>query len=125
LDTFAQAVCTSINPNIKHSPCHLDFNQDMIFHHAVKIDWDTVNQEHHKLVAASNQKESHSCLAKQYSPGDRILIILNSEECRSQPKMNAPTQGPFTITKVNANCTVEIRNVVETINILCIKPYNE
>jgi hypothetical protein len=25
------AIRTTINPNIKHSPCHLAFNQDMIF----------------------------------------------------------------------------------------------
>jgi hypothetical protein len=32
LDTVAWAVHTTINPNIKHLPCHLAFNQDMIFH---------------------------------------------------------------------------------------------
>jgi transposase InsO family protein len=32
LDAVAWAVHTSINPNIKHSPCHLAFNQDMNFH---------------------------------------------------------------------------------------------
>jgi hypothetical protein len=31
LDAVAWAVRTTINPNIKHSPCHLAFNQDMIF----------------------------------------------------------------------------------------------
>jgi len=31
LDAVAWAVRTTINPLIKHSPCHLAFNQDMIF----------------------------------------------------------------------------------------------
>jgi hypothetical protein len=35
LDAVAWAVRTTINHNIKHSPCHLAFNQDMIFRRAV------------------------------------------------------------------------------------------
>jgi hypothetical protein len=38
LDAVAWAVCTIINPNIKHSSCHLAFNQDMIFCHALAVD---------------------------------------------------------------------------------------
>ncbi len=37
LDAVAWAVRTTINPNIKHSPCHLAFNQDMIFRWAVAV----------------------------------------------------------------------------------------
>jgi hypothetical protein len=36
-DTAAWAVHTSVNPAIKHSPCHLAFNHDMIFRCAVTI----------------------------------------------------------------------------------------
>ncbi len=67
------------------------FNRDMIFHHAVQTNWDTIHQERQKLVAASNQKENQSCLMKQYSPGDKVLITFDSDERRSQPKMTAPT----------------------------------
>ncbi|MFN9983502.1 MAG: hypothetical protein ACK53Y_26485, partial [bacterium] len=87
LDAVAWAVRTTINPNIKHSPCHLAFNQDMIFRRAVAIDWDTINAERRKLVAASNNKENQARLNKTYSPGDNILIILDADERRSQPKM--------------------------------------
>jgi transposase InsO family protein len=38
LDAVAWAIHTTINPTIKHSPCHLAFNQDMIFCRAVEID---------------------------------------------------------------------------------------
>jgi hypothetical protein len=74
-----------------------------------------------------NQKENQSCLIKQYSPGDKILITLDSDECCSQPNMNAPTKGPYTITRVHTDGTVDIscRNMVETINIRRIKPFCE
>ena len=119
LDAVVWAIRTTINPNIKHSPCHLAFNQDMIFRHAVSVDWEAINQERHRLVAASNTKENKSRLNKQYAPGEQVLIILDADEHRSQPKMSAPTKGPFTITQVNPNGTVKINrgNVAETINI--------
>jgi hypothetical protein len=68
LDAVAWAICTSITPNIKHSPCHIVFNHDMIFHHAVKVDWDIIHNERQKLVAASNQK------------GIKLVIINNTHQ---------------------------------------------
>jgi hypothetical protein len=119
LDAIAWAVRTTINPSIKHSPCHLAFNQDMIFRRAVSVNREAINQERQRLVAASNDRENKSRLNRQYAPGDQVLIILDTDERRSQPKMNAPTKGPFIITQVNPNGTVKINrgNVVETINI--------
>jgi leucyl aminopeptidase (aminopeptidase T) len=120
------AIRTTINPNIKHSPCHLAFNQDMIFRWAVTVNWEEINKECQKLTAALNKKENQSRLPKEYSPGDKILIILYADEQRSQPGMNTPTRGLFTITQVNnMNGTVKISrgNRAETINIRRIKPF--
>jgi hypothetical protein len=125
LDAVAWAVRTTINPCIKHSPCHLAFNQDMIFRRAVKVDWELIHATRHQLVQASNTNENKSRLHKQYSPGDRVLIILDADERRSQPKMSEPTKGPFTIERVHTNGTIDINrgSFVETINICRIKPY--
>jgi hypothetical protein len=51
--------------------------------------------------------------------------VLDADEWWSQPKLNVPTKGPFTITQVNTNGTVQISqgNVVEAINIRQPKPY--
>jgi hypothetical protein len=78
LDAVAWAVCTSINPNIKHSPCHLAFSQDMIFHRAIAVDWKVIQAERHKLVEASNNKENQARINKQYKPGDNVLIVLDT-----------------------------------------------
>lgn len=78
------------------------------------------------MTAALNKKENQSRLPKEYSPGDKILIILYADEQRSQPGMNTPTRGLFTITQVNnMNGTVKISrgNRTETINIRHIKPF--
>jgi hypothetical protein len=65
LDAVPWAVCTSGNPAIKHSPCCLAFNHDMIFRHAIKINWDNINAKWRRLLVASNAIEDKSCLSKQ------------------------------------------------------------
>jgi hypothetical protein len=125
LDAVAWAVRTTINPLIKHSPCHLAFNQDMIFRRAVQVDWNNVGNERHKSAAASNERENRSRIHKDYVPGDKVLIVLDPDERRSQPKLNQPTKGPFTIKAVHTNGTVDIHRgqFTETINIRRLKPF--
>jgi hypothetical protein len=126
LDAVAWAIRTTINPMIKHSPCHLAFNQDMIFRRAVQIDWDNIHQERHKSAAASTEKENKSRINKQYMPNDKVLIVLDTDERHGQPKLSQPTKGPFTITAVHNNGTVNINRgrFIETINIRRLKPFH-
>jgi hypothetical protein len=125
LDAVAWAIRTTVNPTIKHSPCHLAFNHDMIFRKAMAINWQHINAERNKITAASNAKENATRFAKHYAVGDTILLVLDADERRSQPKMNKPTRGPYTITAVHDNGTVTINrgNYTETINIRRIKPF--
>jgi hypothetical protein len=97
----------------------------MIFRQAVAVNWDNIHKERQKQSEISNERENKSRLPKAYSPGDQILITLDADERRSQPKMSRPTRGPFTITKVNNNGTVAIARgaTTETINIRRIKPF--
>jgi hypothetical protein len=103
LDAIAWAVRTTVNPLIKHLPCHLAYNQDMIYRRAITVNWENVHLERHKSVAASNKKENRSRIAKHYQPGDNVLIVLDPDEWRTHPKMSQPTKGPYIITKVNNN----------------------
>jgi hypothetical protein len=125
LDAVAWAVRTTINPNIKYSPCRLAFNQDLIFRQAIKVDWEAINRERQRLVTVSNQRESRGRITKQYSPGDQVLIVMDADERRGHPKMKAPTKGPYPVIKVHTNGTVQINcgNVSETIHIRRLKPY--
>jgi hypothetical protein len=126
LDAVAWAVRATINPIIKYSPCHLAFNQDMIFQKATSINWEHINRECNKITAASNNKENKSRIARDYAIGEKVLLILDAEERRSQPKMGKPTRGPFIITAVHNNGTIAIDcgSFMETINIRRVKPYN-
>jgi hypothetical protein len=125
LDAVAWAICTTVNPNIWHSPCHLAFSHDMIYRHAITLDWTAINNNHQNLLITSNTKENKSRLPQEYSPGDQILILLDADQRRNQPKLSVPTKGPFTITQVHGNGTVTINhgNITEMINIHRIKPF--
>jgi hypothetical protein len=125
LDAVAWAIRATINPAIKYSPCHLAFNHDMIFRKATTIDWQHIHAERNKITAASNARENTTRIAKHYTVGDKILLVLDADERRSQPKMNKPTRGPYTFTAVHNNGTVTINsgNFTVTINIRRIKPY--
>jgi hypothetical protein len=97
----------------------------MIFRKATTLDWEHVNRERNKITAASNSKENKARIGKDYKFGEKILLVLDADERRSQPKMDKPTRGPFDITAVHNNGTVTINrgNFTETINIRPIKPY--
>ncbi len=101
------------------------FNQDMIFRRAVQVDWNNIQNERQKTLAASNAKENKSRITKQYLPGDQVLIVLDPDERRSHPKMSKPTKGPYAITRIHTNGTVDINrgNFIETINIRRLKPF--
>jgi len=125
LDAVAWAICTTVNPNIRHSPYHLAFSHDIIYRHAITLDWTAINNNRQNSLITSNTKGNKSRLPQEYSPGDQILILLDADERRGQPKLSVPTKGPFTITQVHGNGTVTINhgNVTETINIRHIKPF--
>jgi hypothetical protein len=98
----------------------------MIFRRAVQVDWNNVNTECQKSSTASNERENKSRIQKDYIPGDKVLIVLDQDERRCQPKMTQPTKGPFTVAAVHNNGTVDIhrRQFIETIDVRRLKPFH-
>ncbi len=80
----------------------------MLFRRAVAIDWNHVQNIRASQAKASNVKENKSRLNKQYTVGEKLLIVLDADERCDKPKLDKPTKGPFMITKVFENGTVEI-----------------
>ena len=57
---------------------------------------------------------------------DYVLIFKSPDERRRQRKIGDPvTEGPFHITKIHRNGTIDIRrgNVIENISIRRVRPY--
>jgi hypothetical protein len=83
---MAWAIRTTINPELKYSPCHLAFSQDMLFCHVVSIDWTRVHQIRNTQARASNNKENKARVANTYSIGNKVPVILDADKRREQPK---------------------------------------
>ncbi len=63
LDAVAWAIRTTVNLDLRYSPCHLAFSQDMLFRKAVLIDWNHVHRIRENQAIASNIKENKCCIS--------------------------------------------------------------
>jgi hypothetical protein len=72
------------------------------------------------IILKNNTAENAKRIPHTYNVGDRVLLRRGTEN-----KYETPFQGPFTITQVNENGTVQmmIKNVEDTINIRRLTPY--
>jgi hypothetical protein len=70
-----------------------------------------------------SNRENSARITQQYTAGDHVLIVLDSEERKSQPKMGIPTRGPYEVHN-NGIVTINRGTFDETINIRRIKPYH-
>jgi hypothetical protein len=97
----------------------------MLFRRAVIVDWNNVHRIRTSQAIASNIRENKSRSDIQYTIGEKVLLVLDADERRDKPKLNRPTRGPFTVTRVFDNGTVEINRgrYFETISIRRLKPY--
>ncbi len=102
LDAVAWAVRTTVNPNIRYSPSHLAFMQDMIFRKAVSVNWAAVYRDRQKLTKQSNDRENSSRLNKTYHPGDQVLIVKDSADCRVFPNGTV---------EIDRNASTEVINI--------------
>jgi hypothetical protein len=88
LDAVAWAIRTTINPELKYSPCHLAFSQDMLFRRAVSIDGTHVTNVRNNQAKGSNTIENRGRVDKTYLICDQVLVILDPDERRDRPKLD-------------------------------------
>ena len=77
-------------------------------------------QQKQKLINANNKKENKSRTEHHYNVGDQVLI-----KARKYSKHDAEYEGPYPLTKVNTNGTVNFQKgrVNDVVNIRRIKPF--
>ena len=77
-------------------------------------------QKKQKLINTNNKKENKSRVDHQYQVGDQVLITA-----RKQSKHDEEYEGPYPITRINNNGTVNFQKgrVNDVINIRRVKPF--
>ena len=89
-----------------------------------KANWALIEQRKQAEINKSNAKENKSRLNHQYHVKDKVLLTRPGVV----PKLTDPRTGPFEITKVHNNGTVEIQkspSVTKLVNIRRLTPYFE
>ena len=123
LTATAYAIRSTYHTTLQATPGQLVFGRDMILPIQFKADWAQIALRKQNIINKSNSKENKKRLHHEYKVGDKVLL----EKGVILPKMAAPREGPFTITKVSTNGTICIQKgaVTQRVNIRRITPYFE
>ena len=123
LASIAWAIRSMYHTTLGATPAQLVYGRDMIYPVQYIAQWDIIRKRKQQLIDKSNTTENRKRVKYTYNVGDKILKTVDV----LQRKLDSPTEGPFNITKVNNNGTVDIRKgiVVEMVNIRRIKPFFE
>jgi len=108
---------------LQATPIQLVFGRDAMLNVQFQADWQLIKQLKQKQIYQDNLKENKRRIPHEYKIGDKVLYLI-------QPKgkyNENPYKGPYVITKVNNNGTVQIHKgaIYETVNIRLLKPYIE
>ena len=127
LQAIAWAMRTMIPSNIPYSSRTMAYQRDMIMQTKVKVDWEILKQIRKQNMLKNNIKENAKRIEHTYKVGDQVLIYMLRDQRSKTPKLGRPTEGPYEITKIYKNGTVEILrgNYHEKINIRRLQPYTK
>mmetsp|Transcript_8558 Transcript_8558/g.12210 ORF Transcript_8558/g.12210 Transcript_8558/m.12210 type:complete len:242 (-) Transcript_8558:219-944(-) len=126
MQSMAFAIRTTIHSTSGYSPAEMIFNRDMIIHTKSIVDWDMVRKRYRDGQIRNNDRENRSRIPHEYRIGDKVLVITKVINREGKVK-GFRHKGPFPVSKVFDNGTVEIkrRNYDEAINVRQLKLYNE
>jgi hypothetical protein len=93
----------------------------MIHHIAFQANWDRIKKRKQDIINKSNIKENKSRIPYEYKVGDQVLL----ETSGILWKLSTPRTGPYSVTQVYNNDTVQIQKgiVTERFNIRRISPF--
>ena len=123
LQSTAWAIRSTYHTTLQATPCQVVFGRDMIHNIAFKANWDWIQKRKQDIINKSNNKENKSRIPYQYKVGDQVLL----ETPGILRKLSTPRTGPYPITQVYNNGTVQIQKgiVSERVNIRRISPFNK
>ena len=122
LAAVAWAIRSTYHTTLKATPGQLVFGRDMVLNLSYEADWASIKAKKQALINKNNARENSSRIPKDYVVGDKVLL-----ERIGSRKYERPYDGPFKITQVYTNGTVQIQKgaMSERINIRRIFPYKD
>ena len=131
-DTFSEALTavrkainSTVHTTLNATPTQLVFGRDAFLPVGFEADWSYIANRKQRLIQQNNKRENAKRIAHTYEVGDRVRITHDPHRKHGDDI----TKGPFVITRVNDNGTVQLRMELpsgnakyETWNIRQIRP---
>ena len=120
LSATAFAVRATYHTTLQKTPGQLVFGRDMIFNIKHTANWEFIRARKQTLIAKNNKRENSTRTPHTYTPGDKVLLRVGTEN-----KYEQPYSGPHTISEVFTNGTVRVTivAVTDTYNIRRLVPF--
>jgi hypothetical protein len=122
LSAVAFAIRSTYHTTLQASPGQLVFGRDMIMNTEYIANWHRIRSRKQRIINKSNRRENASRIRHEYNVGDMVLITNVGKR-----KLDMPHQGPYPVTQVYTNGTLEVRRgaVYERLNIRRVTPFRQ
>ena len=123
LSAASFAIRATYHTTLEATPAQLVFGRDMILPISVRANWARIKEKRQMEILRNNARENQGRVPHTYKIEDKVLLrkegILR--------KLTSPRDGPYEITRVYDNGTVQIQQgaISERVNIRRLTPYNE
>ena len=104
----------------------LVFNRDAIHNVRFEADWKYIKDRKQRLILQNNKRENKTRIPHTYAVDDKVKVLTGHKRKHGHEIY----EGPYTITKVNANGTLGLRKVTprggvvdQTWNVRSVAPY--
>ena len=125
LAAVAFATRATYHTTLQATPAQLVFGRDAILNIKHEANWQYIKQRKQQLINKNNARENAKRKPHEYKANDKVLVKNpDNRKFGSNPYI-----GPFTVTSVNNNGTVELQqdltkgSVTKPWNIRQLKPY--
>jgi hypothetical protein len=128
LTAVAFAMHATVHTTTRATPSQLVFNRDAMLNVHFEADWQYIKQRKLQIITQNNKRENAKRKAHNYRVSETVKVVLDLQRKHGADRY----KGPYQVTKVNDNGTVELRQntcnggaVFQTWNIRNILPYKD
>ncbi len=104
LSAVRQAVRSLVHTTTRATPTQLVFGRDALLNVSFEADWQYIKERKQHRILQNNKRENATRRPHTYQPNDRVMVKLDPNRKLS----GARFEGPYTVTQVNDNGTVQL-----------------
>jgi hypothetical protein len=105
LGAVAFGMRATVHTTTRATPAQLVFGRDAIHNVNFMADWHYIKERKQQLIVQNNNRENKRRREHKYSPGDKVMIRQDN----NRKHEDALYQGPFTVSRVYDNGTVDLQ----------------